>query len=358
MNYDYSNTVDFLLDWYELNARILPWRANKNPYYIWISEIMCQQTRVEAVKFFFERFITELPTVKDLAEVDDEKLMKLWEGLGYYSRARNLKAAAIKVMEEHGGELPADYNKLLDLPGIGSYTAGAISSIAFELRQAAVDGNVLRVMKRVANSFDDISKAKVKKELEEDIREIIPNGRAGDFNQAIMELGATVCIPNGKPLCHACPLMHLCEAFKNNTESMIPVKPAKKARKLEDRTILLIKKDDRYFIQKRPDSGLLSGLWELPSMEGKLQSLAMEEKLDNMGIKEYRLTPLGESKHIFSHIEWHMIGYLVEIMEEDESVYVLKEELNYNNTLSIYASKEEIEELYMLPTAFKHYKRW
>lgn len=351
MKYDYSKTVDFLLDWYELNARILPWRENQNPYYIWISEIMCQQTRVEAVKFYFERFITELPEVKDLALVEEEKLLKLWEGLGYYNRARNLKKAAQIVMDEFNGKIPNDYDSLLSLPGIGSYTAGAISSIAFGINRPAVDGNVLRVMKRVAGSFDDITKDSVKKELEADLREVMPKDKPGDFNQAIMELGALVCIPNGKPLCDKCPLMHMCEAYHKNIEMSIPVKAAKKPRKIEDRTILLIEKNGDYMIKKRPSKGLLQGLWELPSIDGKLGAMVLTEKLSEMGYHNFDLVPLGESKHVFSHIEWHMTGFLVSLSVEKETLK--EEEIIYG---SKWVSKKELDNTFSLPTAFKYYK--
>lgn len=357
MKYDYSKTVEYLLDWYELNARILPWRENPNPYYIWISEIMCQQTRVEAVKFYFERFITELPEVKDLAFVEEEKLLKLWEGLGYYNRARNLKKAAEIIVNEYNGVVPNDYDSLLGLPGIGSYTAGAISSIAFGVNRPAVDGNVLRVMKRVAGSYDDITKDSVKKELEADLREIMPKDRPGDFNQSIMELGALVCIPNGKPLCDKCPLMHMCEAFHGNIEMSIPVKPAKKPRKIEDRTILLIENNGEYMIKKRPNKGLLRGLWEFPSMDGKLSAMALTEKLNEMGYYDIDITPLGESKHIFSHIEWHMIGYLVSFKEKDmkfkDDIFYVKEEGNYGG---MWVRKNELDNIYTIPTAFKYYK--
>lgn len=355
MNYDYSNTVDFLLDWYDLNYRILPWRENPASYYVWISEIMLQQTRVEAVKFYFDRFINELPDIKILAEADEEKLLKLWEGLGYYNRARNLQKAAKIIMESYHGAMPADYDELLKLPGIGSYTAGAIASIAFKIPVPAVDGNVLRVMKRVAGSFDDITKAKVKKELELDLREIMPINRPGDFNQSLMDLGAMVCIPNGKPVCEKCPIMHLCKAFHNETQMLIPVKPEKKPRKIEDKTILLIEKDGKYAINKRRTKGLLAGLWELPNIEGKLTTLALEEYFMKEGIENVSIDCIGEAKHIFSHIEWHMIGYYVKLNHLDA---VAEKHTSNNSYLSdyIWADKEEIKNKYTLPTAFSKYR--
>ncbi len=346
MTYDYSKTVDFLLDWYDFNARILPWREHPKPYYIWISEIMLQQTRVEAVKFYFERFLNELPNIQALAYADEEKLLKLWEGLGYYNRVRNLQKAAQVILSEYNGEMPADYQTLLTLPGIGSYTAGAIASIAFQIPEPAVDGNVLRVMKRIAGSFDDITKESVKKELIQDLREIIPKGRPGDFNQAVMDLGAMICIPNGKPYCEKCPLMHLCAAFKQDIQMKIPVKPAKKPRKIEEKTILLIEVDGKYAIAKRGKKGLLAGLWEFPNMEGKLTTGQLEDKLLDMGIHSQSITKLKEGKHIFSHVEWHMIGYHITALSK----------INTENDSYIWADKKQIHEEYSLPTAFEIFR--
>lgn len=349
MTYDYKEIVPYLLDWYDLNARILPWRDNPKPYYVWISEIMLQQTRVEAVKGYFDRFIEALPSVRALAEVSEDELMKLWEGLGYYSRARNLQKAALFLMEKYQGELPADYEQLLELPGIGSYTAGAIASIAFQIPVPAVDGNVLRVAKRIAGSFDDISKEKVKKELWEDLIKIIPEERPGDFNQALMELGATVCLPNGKPHCSECPLMHLCQAFHQDKVMLIPVKPDKKERRKEERTLLLIEAKERYAIQKRPEKGLLAGLWELPGLEGKLSQKELGIKLHEMGFTDYVLTPLGEAKHIFSHVEWHMTGYHITVYSMDEN--------RTERDMLCWVSAEDISKKYSIPNAFSYYTR-
>jgi len=314
MTYDYSEIVPYLLHWYDRNARILRWREEPKPYYVWVSEIMLQQTRVEAVKGYFDRFLTELPDIKALAEAEEEKLLKLWEGLGYYNRVRNMQKAAKRIMEEYGGELPADYEAIKKLPGIGSYTAGAISSIAFGIPEPSVDGNVLRVLKRVAASFDDITKEKVKKELEEDVRRIMPTDRPGDFNQSLMELGATVCLPNGKPLCDRCPIMHLCEAFHQGVELKIPVKPPKKARKIEERTVYVIKQECKtpmeLVLHKRPDTGLLSGMWELPNEEGHLTKEEVEQRFPLAKIQR-----LPDGKHIFSHVEWRMWCYEIKLKE-------------------------------------------
>lgn len=367
MTYNYSDTIDYLLDWYDLNARILAWRENPKPYYVWVSEIMLQQTRVEAVKFYFDRFIQTLPDIKSLAEAEEEILLKLWEGLGYYNRVRNLQKAARVVTEEYQGELPADYEALLKLPGIGTYTAGAIISIAYHIPQPAVDGNVLRVMKRVSGSFDDITKAKVKKDLEQDIREIMPKDRPGDFNQSLMELGATVCIPNGKPLCEKCPIMHLCKAFHQGTQMLIPVKPEKKPRKIEEKTILLFEKNGEYAVRKRDNKGLLAGLWEFPNLEGKLTAQTVEQSLSKTGIintdgkENYTIKKIGEGKHIFSHVEWHMIGYYIHINEDlrvSEAFHydygIANQELFLNGIQ--WADKEKINKEYTIPTAFEIFR--
>ncbi len=344
MTYNYSEIVPYLLHWYERNARILRWRQEPKPYYVWVSEIMLQQTRVEAVKGYFDRFIEALPDIKALAKAEEESLLKLWEGLGYYNRVRNMQKAAKIVMEEYDGKLPANYKALKQLPGIGSYTAGAISSIAFGLAEPSVDGNVLRVLKRISASFDDITKEKVKKELEEDVRAIMPKDRPGDFNQSLMELGATVCLPNGKPLCEQCPVMHLCQAFHQGVELQIPVKPQKKKRKIEDRTVFVIKTEIEQQLEivlhKRPNKGLLSGMWELPNVEGHLTKEEVEKLFPNAMIQQKE-----DGKHIFSHIEWHLWCYEIQL----ENVFLLPVILEKDSKTF---TKQEIEEKISIPSAF------
>jgi len=339
LRYDYSKTVDYFLDWFELNARILPWRSTPEPYYVWVSEIMLQQTRVEAVKGYFERFIEVLPDVKALAEAEDEVLLKLWEGLGYYSRVRNMKKAAVRIMEDCGGVIPADYDALCALPGIGAYTAGAIASIAYGLPEPAVDGNVLRVMKRIAGSFDDISKETVKRELRADLKAVMPVGRCGDFTQSIMELGALVCIPNGKPLCEQCPVMHLCRAFHEDTIDKIPVKPVAKQRRIEERTVYVMECRGKFALHKREDKGLLAGLWELPNTIGK----QTPEEIAGQIPPVLTIEELGKAKHIFSHVEWHMTGYYLK----------LSEMLNGYE----WKSAEEIRRAVAIPAAFAAYTK-
>jgi A/G-specific adenine glycosylase len=349
MAYRYEEIIPFLLDWFQYNARILAWREEPRPYYIWVSEIMLQQTRVEAVKGYFDRFIAALPDIPALAKCGEERLLKLWEGLGYYNRVRNLQKAAQLVVRDYRGELPADYEELLKLPGIGAYTAGAIASTAFGIPVPAVDGNVLRVTKRIAGSFDDITKDKVKKELWQDLKQVMPKDRPGDFNQALMELGATVCLPNGKPLCGQCPVMHLCRAFREDKVMRIPVKPAKKERRIEDRTILLIEYQGRYAIRKRASEGLLAGLWELPGLEGRLNPGQLNSRLKESGLISREVSSMGEAKHIFSHVEWHMLGYHVLLSEYEKRQ---GEESPY-----IWADKKEITDKYSIPSAFSAYLR-
>ncbi len=308
---NFKNIVEPLLTWYEKNARQLPWRDDPMPYRVWISEIMLQQTRVEAVKPYFERFVREIPDVRALAEVPEEKLLKLWEGLGYYSRARNLKKAAILLMEQYRGELPQSAEKLEKLPGIGSYTAGAVASIAYGQPEPAVDGNVLRVAARLEASRKDTADAAVKKELRSRLREVYPTGQESAFTQALMELGATVCLPNGAPLCEACPLAEMCEAHRTGVENELPVKAPKRERRVETLTVFLILSDGMAALRRRPETGLLAGLWEFPNTGGALSPAQVEKILPMWGIVAETIEPLPAAKHVFTHVEWRMTGYLV-----------------------------------------------
>lgn len=336
--FDYGVIVEDLLKWYDGNARVLPWRSEPKPYYVWVSEIMLQQTRVEAVKGYFARFIKELPDVAALAKVKEDELLKLWEGLGYYNRARNLQAAAKTVMEEYNGKLPEEYKELQKLKGIGSYTAGAIASIAYGKPVPAVDGNVLRVMKRLAGSYDDILKASVKKDLEKELTKIMPK-RAGAFNQAIMDLGAMVCLPNGKPLCEECPLQKYCIAYEKNIVMELPIKAPKKKRRIEEKTILVLEYKGKIALHKRENSGLLAGLWEFPNITGKV---AKESLMEIVEEEHFMVKELGESKHIFSHIEWHMIGYCIYLNKKPNKDY-------------IWVTVDELVKQYAIPSAFSAY---
>ena len=337
-----------LLSWYDGHARVLPWRENRHPYRVWVSEIMLQQTRVEAVKPFFERFIKALPDVKSLAECPEEELLKLWEGLGYYNRVRNMQKAAQTVMEQYGGAFPADYEKLLSLPGIGHYTAGAIGSIAFDIPMPAVDGNVLRVLARVKASYEDILKQSVKSSMEKEVRKIIPADRAGDFNQALIELGAIVCVPNGKARCGACPLAFCCMAREKGIVDELPKKKAKKERRLEQKTVLVLREGDRVGIRKRSAKGLLAGMYELPNLEGFLGENEVLEWIRKQGLSPLRILPLAGAKHIFSHVEWQMTGYAVRL---EETEHMDRDGLFFTDA-------KETEEKYPIPAAFAAYARY
>lgn len=341
-----------LLAWYDENARILPWRENPLPYRVWISEIMLQQTRVEAVKPYFERFMKALPDIQSLADVEEENLLKLWEGLGYYNRARNLKKAAQQVVAEYGRELPASYEELLKLPGIGSYTAGAISSIAYGIAVPAVDGNVLRVISRVIASYDDILKQSVKREMEQNLLATMPADRAGAFNQALMEIGAMICVPNGLAKCEVCPLQDICKAKKMDIVMELPRKTPKKARTIEDKTILVIKSADKVAIRKRKGKGLLAGLYEFPNIEGHLTEDEVLEWIKEMSFSPIRILKLEDAKHIFTHKEWHMIGYAIKIEELEE-----QEEKESAGKNCIFIAPDETQNSYPIPTAFQTYTR-
>lgn len=332
-----------LLAWYDENRRILPWRENPTPYHVWLSEIMLQQTRVEAVKSYYDRFLRRLPDIADLAAVEEETLLKLWEGLGYYNRARNLKKAAVQIMEEYGGMMPGNYEELLKLAGIGSYTAGAVVSIAFGQPVPAVDGNVLRVLSRLRTDDRDILEAGVKKSIEEELRGVIPKDRPGDFNQALMELGAMVCIPNGSPKCESCPWGELCQARIQNRITEYPKKAPKKPRSIEKKTVLVIRYGNLVALRRRPDRGLLAGLYEFPTMEGHCGEEQVITHLRQSGVAPLRIRRLTEAKHIFTHKEWHMIGYSARIDDlSGMGEYVFVE-------------PEKIRDQYPVPSAFAAY---
>lgn len=318
-----------LLDWYRENARELPWRSDPTPYHVWVSEIMLQQTRVAAVLDYYRRFMERLPTVEALASCSEEELMKLWQGLGYYSRARNLQKAARVIVSEYGGELPRDYAAVRALAGVGDYTAGAICSIAFGLPVPAVDGNVLRVMCRVNGDRRDVTKAETKRAVGESLRACMPTQMAGEFNQALMELGATVCLPNGAPLCGKCPLQSLCRAYLDGTTAELPVKSPKKERRVEDRTVYLIFRAGQVALRRRVPRGLLAGLWEFPNELSPWECPVAGES-----------TFVAAGKHIFTHIEWRMSAYAVEATSD-----ALPEGW-------VWASRTELKERYPIPNAF------
>ena len=329
-----------VLPWFEANKRDLPWRRDREPYHIWLSEIMLQQTRVEAVKGYYTRFLDALPTIESLAYADDDLLHKLWEGLGYYSRVRNLKKAAVVIMEQHGGEFPCDYEDVLALPGIGAYTAGAICSIAFGQKKAAVDGNVLRVVSRLTETDTPIDSPAYKKEVQAALEAIYPED-AGAFTQALMELGATVCGPNWKPRCDECPCRGFCGGAIHGTAEQFPVKKPKLQRKIEDRTVFILSCGDRYALEKRKQAGLLAGLWQFPNVTGKLDATEAVNAVQAFGIPVRDILRQTEKKHIFTHIQWQMRAFYMEVADiSDRFVWI---------------TADEIEEKAALPTAFRQF---
>ena len=338
-----ESAIPHLVAWYRENKKEYPWRVDATPYHVWVSEIMLQQTRIEAALEYYKRFIRELPSVKELAEVDDERLMKLWQGLGYYSRARNLKKAAIRVMEEHGGELPGSADALKKLPGIGDYTAGAIASIAYHRSEPAVDGNVLRVISRIIASYDDIMLPATKKSVTELLRSVYPGGEdAALLTEGLMELGEQICIPNGEPRCSACPIASFCRAFAEGKTDEIPVREVKKEKRKEEKTVLLLRSSDgRYAIRKRGEKGLLANMWEFPVMDGIYAEGDVESYLAEQGFQVEAILPCGQAEHIFTHIVWKMHGFCVTVGDE-KSDYLWK-------------SREEILADYAIPSAYRYY---
>lgn len=327
-----------IIEWYQINKRELPWRKEKNPYYIWLSEVMLQQTRIEAVKQYYKRFLKQLPTIQDLAIVEEEKLLKLWEGLGYYNRARNLKKAAQEIQEKYHGQMPRYYEELIQLPGIGEYTAGAISSIAYDEPVPAVDGNVLRVLSRLLGSKKDILNHKTKKEFIQILKDVMPKKQAGEFNEGLMELGEIVCVPNGEPLCQKCPLQKYCVAYKENLTTIIPVRNQKIKRKIEQKTVFLFIYENRIAIRKRESTGLLANMYEFPNVSGKIIKKDMHAILQNWLLVDKHIEKIEGHHHIFSHVEWDMMGYKVRVK-------------NLNKEF-IWVKKEEILEKYPIPSAF------
>ena len=348
-NKDTPVPVPELLAWYDRGHRALPWRSDPTPYHVWLSEIMLQQTRVEAVKPYYARFLEALPDIEALAKCPEEKLLKLWEGLGYYNRVRNLQKAAQVICAQYGGQMPERYEELVKLPGIGSYTAGAITSIGFGHAYPAVDGNVLRILARLRADERDIAKEKVRRSVEAEILPQMPADRPGDFNQAMMELGAVVCLPGGDPLCGECPWEKECLAHATAREKDYPVKAAPKARTCEDMTVLVLQDDARIALRRRPGSGLLAGLYELPHLSGHRSAEEVQEYLDAQGLKVLRILPLPAAKHIFSHREWHMVGYSIRVDELEKGTP------GEDAAGWIYVAPEETREQYPIPSAFAAY---
>ena len=337
---DIHDLPELLLPWYREHRRDLPWRRDKDPYHIWISEIMLQQTRVEAVKGYYARFLQALPTVSDLAVCDDDSLHKLWEGLGYYSRVRNLKKAAQQILERHGGVFPDTYSEILALPGIGAYTAGAICSIAFDQPTPAVDGNVLRVISRLTEDSTPIDLPQAKENARSRLAEIYPE-EAGEFTQALMELGATVCGPNRKPQCEECPCRSICGGYRHGTAENFPVKLPPRGKRQEEKTVFVLSCDGYFALQKRPKKGLLAGLWEFPNTPGALETQEALAWAEAEELRPRQLYRRVERQHIFTHIRWDMRCYYLEVKEKTGDF--------------CWMTAQQIENEAALPTAFRQF---
>ena len=336
----FSLLPDLLLPWYAENRRDLPWRKTREPYHIWLSEIMLQQTRVEAVKGYYTRFLSALPTIEALANCDDDVLHKLWEGLGYYSRVRNLKKAAQMICQQHNGIFPREYDQVLALPGIGAYTAGAICSIAYDMPTPAVDGNVLRVSSRLMDDPSPIDLPATKQQVTRMLEQVYPR-EAGDFTQALMELGATICGPNRKPDCCRCPCQDICLGYRKGTAEQLPVKSPKRNKRQENRTVFILSCDGRYALEKRPDQGLLAGLWQFPNVSGHLDTKQALEAVQTLGLLPREVLREVERKHIFTHIQWNMKGIYLEVADTAGNFQ--------------WFTAEQIHTQAALPTAFRQF---
>lgn len=347
-----KGAVNELLPWFAKNKRELPWRGDPSPYHVWLSEIMLQQTRVEAVKPYYARFLEKIPDIEQLAVAEEETLLKLWEGLGYYSRVRNMQSAAKELVDNYNARMPEEYEALKKLKGIGNYTAGAIASISFHKPVPAVDGNVLRVFSRYRMDARNISEESTKQQVFSELLQIMPKEQPGLFNQAVMDLGAMVCIPNGQPLCEICPLQESCLSYQQGAIEYFPQKGEKKARKIEDYTVLVIVDKGKVALRKRPDKGLLAGMYEFPNYAGRLSAEEVLERLKNVNLHPLRILPIEKYIHIFTHKEWHMEGYLIQV-DELEETQVCGEALKWE-----YVKKSDTGVRYPIPSAFATYRKY
>lgn len=331
-----------LIPWYEAHKRELPWRQDKEPYHVWLSEIMLQQTRVEAVKEYYRRFVTALPTIPDLAEAPEEQILKLWEGLGYYNRVRNLQKAAQTICADYTGVFPSEYAQIRSLSGIGDYTAGAIASICFDAPTPAVDGNVLRVYSRLLADDANIDLQTTKKRITRKLQETYPRKNPGIATQALMELGATVCVPNGAPRCDVCPVAEICQAREQDTWRNLPVRSEKKKRKIVDKTVFILLTEDTVALHKRSASGLLAGMWEFPNVDVKLDKQEAVTQVTGWQAEPVDLLMQTSYTHIFSHVEWHMTAYYIRCRR--------------TNKKWKWVTKESLDETYALPSAFRPFR--
>jgi A/G-specific adenine glycosylase len=315
---DASFFVQSMLTWYRANARDLPWRADRDPYRVWLSEIMLQQTRIAAALPYYARFLRELPTIRDLAEADEARLLKLWEGLGYYSRVRNLQKAARMILSRHAGQFPRDLREIAALPGIGPYTAGAVASICFEEAAPAVDGNVLRVAARLTGDGTPSDAPGQKRRVEIMLQRMYPEEGRGDFTQSLMELGALVCLPGAAALCGACPVSAVCAARREGIVAKLPAKSERKARRKEERTVFVLRCGDAIAVQRRERKGLLAGLWELPNVDGKICETDALRLARDFGVRPVSVERKKERRHVFTHVEWFMTCYFIACEARDD----------------------------------------
>ncbi len=334
--------AEILPQWYAEHARSLPWRQDRDPYHVWLSEIMLQQTRVEAVKGYYARFLAAVPDIPALARADPELLHKLWEGLGYYARVRNLQKAAQLLLTRHNGRFPGDYAAVRALPGIGDYTAGAICSICFDLPTPAVDGNVLRVVTRLRADGRCVDEPAVKRGLREELAEVYPPRGAGLLTQALMELGATVCGPNGKPDCEHCPAAAFCAARDGDAWANYPLRAKKRERRVERRTVFVFSREGTLALKKRRATGLLAGLWEFPNVPDWLEPQQALELASEWGLHPRGLERQTERTHVFTHVQWEMRCFYIPCAAPGEGF--------------LWADEAALKSQYALPTAFRMFR--
>ena len=330
-----------ILSWYKKSRREMPWREEPTPYRIWISEIMLQQTRVDTVIPYFNNFMSRYPTVESLASSEENELMKYWEGLGYYSRIKNIRKTAIELVQNHQAKLPESFEELLKLKGIGEYTASAIASEAFGVKVPAVDGNVFRVFARLTGFREDIREAKSQEKLKVAVREVLPEKEIGDFNQGLIELGALICIPKGSPKCELCPVKEFCGSYRDNLQDEIPFRSKARKRTVQERTVFLIQCGDRFAVRKRDEGTLLEGLFEIPNREGFYTPEEGKSVVEEMGFTVKDLHMIRDKKVVFTHIEWILQGYYFHVVEE--------------NNAFLFETKENLLKNYALASAFIGY---
>lgn len=337
---NYAKLPGTLLPWYQANARDLPWRADNDPYHVWLSETMLQQTRAEVVCGYYPRFLAVLPDISALAGADEELLYKLWEGLGYYSRVRNLQKAARIICENHGGRFPENFAAIRALPGVGPYTAGAVASICFGQRRAAVDGNVLRIISRITGFDAPIDSPAVRRAFAENLERVYPEGHTGDFTQALMELGATVCMPRS-PRCPECPARGFCLALARDWVSRLPVRLPKREKRVEEKTVFLLRCEGAIALCRRTGPGVLSGMWQLPNVDGILSPEQALGWAEENGVRPADLLSECARIHVFTHIRWEMRCYRIACRCRAPEF--------------TWCTAEDLRTVYALPTAFRQF---